>query len=361
MDIIHTESKQSLSLFQFLNTMKKKYPFIVSIFYTAIFIAFLKIAVGYYFVEKGRDIGKAEAWLRYVYYVKEHLAREQLNIPASKIIIVAGSGSLFGVDNTILSQITQRPVINMATHAGLSFDYHMGKVIPFVKTGDIVVMPLEFTYYSEDLTKSKWMQFNMLSWDKGYARKMPLSKQLLWIWWSPEIFVRNQIRNLIKPKKYRLMTEDETISKWEIEVSSATTKASEYSFKLLRADGTFQPPEMSTYKGMPNYIASISPTSIDEISFYAKMIGAKGAQVVLTCPAFIDVEKSPEDKIKMQIRLLDLKTRLAANGLNLHGEFVDVCLPRTSFSDNEYHLTTAGQRHWSATLGRIINNVTDAK
>jgi hypothetical protein len=237
----------------------------------------------------------------------------------------------------------------------------MGKVIPFVKTGDIVVMPLEFTYYSEDLTKSKWMQFNMLSWDKGYVRKMPLSKQLLWIWWSPEIFVRNQIRNFIKPKKYRLMTEDETISKWEIEVSSATTKASEYSFKLLRADGTFQPPEMSTYKGMPNYIASISPTSIDEISFYANKIESKGAHVILTCPAFIDAENSPEDKIQMQIRLLALKERLAANGLNLHGDIVDVCLPRTSFSDNEYHLTKAGQRHWSATLGRIINNVTDAK
>jgi hypothetical protein len=159
--------------------MKKQYQFVAYIFYTAILIAILKIAVGLYFLEKGRDICKDEAWLQYVYYVKEHLAREQLKNSTSKIIIVAGSGSLFGIDNTILSQITQRPVINMATHAGLSFDYHMGKVLPFINKDDIVVMPLEFTYYSGDLRKSKWMRLNMLSWDKGYIRKMPLSKQLV--------------------------------------------------------------------------------------------------------------------------------------------------------------------------------------
>jgi hypothetical protein len=154
------------------------------------------------------------------------------------------------------------------------------------------------------------------------------------------------------------LTEDETISTWENEVLSAETKASEYSFKLLRADGTFQSPEISTYTGTPDYIVSISQTSIDEISSYTKMIESKGAQVILICPAFIDSDRCPEGKQLMQIRLLDLKKRLAENGLNLYGDFKDVCYPRANFSDTEYHLTTTGQRLWSATLGRIINDVT---
>ena len=338
--------------------MNKKYQFLSYVFYTAISIAILKVVVGLYFVEKGRDIFKDEAWLRYVYFVKEHLAREQLKAPDSKIIIVAGSGSLFGVDNSILSQITRRPVINMATHAGLSFDYHMGKVIPYVNKSDIVVMPLEFTYYSEDLRKSKWMCLNMLSWDKGYVRKMPFTRKVLWIWWSPEAFLRNQIRSYRKTKKFKLLTEDQIISEWKDAVSSREAKTSEYGFKLLRADGTFQPPEISTFKGMPSYIFTISQKNINEISFYKKMIEAKGAQVILTCPAFIDVEKISEGDKCMQVKLQDLKRVLAENGLVLHGNYADVCYPRASFADTEYHLTTTGQRSWSATLGRIIIEAT---
>jgi len=334
--------------------MSKKYQFLAYVFCTVISIAIFKVAVGLYVVEKGRDIFKDEAWLRYVYFVKEHLAREQLKDPTSKIIVVAGSGSLFGIDNTILSKITQRPVINMATHAGLSLDYHVEKVLPFVNKGDTVVMPLEFTYYSEDLRKSKWMCLNMLLWDKGYVRKMPLIRKMLWIWWSPEAFLRNQIRSYRKPKKFKLLAEDQIISAWKDAVSSREAKASEYSFKLLRADGTFQPPEISTFKGMPSYIFKISQTNINEISFFKKMLEAKGAQVILTCPAFINVEQTSEGDKCMQVKLQDLKIILAENGLILHGNYADVCYPRASFADTEYHLTTTGQRFWSATLGRII-------
>ena len=111
-----------------------------------ILIPAIFIFIGYSFI--GKNIySKGARNIQYWIDVKNQRA-DELTQKGNKIIFLAGSNLLHGLDSKYAEQVTGLPVLNYGLHAAFGpYALEMGKKI--AKPGDIVIIPLEFTYYTE--------------------------------------------------------------------------------------------------------------------------------------------------------------------------------------------------------------------
>jgi len=69
---------------------------------------------------------------------------------ARKIVVIGGSSSLFGVRCQTIATETGIPCVNLAVTAGLGIDLILAKAEEAIRPGDIVLMPLEYDFYSSE-------------------------------------------------------------------------------------------------------------------------------------------------------------------------------------------------------------------
>lgn len=95
-------------------------------------------------------------------YTAASLDKRQLleNHAAGSILLVGGSNLVFGMDSAHLREVTGKPVINTALHAGLGLRYMINSVLPHVKENDVVVLSLEYRHYdsSPDVWRSDMLR-----------------------------------------------------------------------------------------------------------------------------------------------------------------------------------------------------------
>ncbi|MBN8429456.1 hypothetical protein JF535_01205 [Microbulbifer salipaludis] len=115
-------------------------------------------------------------WAHDLYHVKEEHARAA---HSNKLLIVAGSNSLFGISATELEEKLHRPTTNFGVHAGLGLSYILerskGSLIP----GDIVYLPIEYALYQQDAAPSSQLMDFLLARDPEYFRSLPIAHQIL--------------------------------------------------------------------------------------------------------------------------------------------------------------------------------------
>ncbi len=70
-------------------------------------------------------------------------------IKQPKVVVVAGSGAMFGIHSPTLAQALQRPVINLGVNAGILSPYLLIYARQAVKPGDWVLLPLEYPLYHD--------------------------------------------------------------------------------------------------------------------------------------------------------------------------------------------------------------------
>ncbi len=69
------------------------------------------------------------------------------SVASPKLILVGGSNLGFGLDSERISQEFQVRTVNMGIHGGLGLRYMLNDVIPFVHSGDIVVIVPEYDQF----------------------------------------------------------------------------------------------------------------------------------------------------------------------------------------------------------------------
>ncbi len=133
--------------------MKQYKQFLIDTLITTIalitVILLMLLIIGKVFV--GKNVyTKGAANIHYWITVKNNRAKE-LDKKGNKIVFLSGSNALHGLDSKYASQKTGLPVLNYGIHAAFdTYMFKMGKDI--LKSGDIVVLPLEFTYYMRENT-----------------------------------------------------------------------------------------------------------------------------------------------------------------------------------------------------------------
>lgn len=103
------------------------------------------------------------------------------NINTSKILIVGGSSTFFGVKTELMSRCLNYPVINLGSGVGLNLDYIFYDAKKSINNDDIVILPIEYElYYLNDLDEVR----NVQIWqnDKPYFEKLLFRDKIKLLW-----------------------------------------------------------------------------------------------------------------------------------------------------------------------------------
>ncbi len=118
-------------------------------------------------------------WVYDAYQKKERIAN---SINGKKIVVVAGSNVLFGVDSKLLSKAFKLPVVNYGVNAGIELPYILYISKKIIKKGDIVLLPLEYPMYSYKGETSQQMIDYVLSREPSFFWKLSLKEQFYMVW-----------------------------------------------------------------------------------------------------------------------------------------------------------------------------------
>lgn len=122
---------------------------------------------------------KMSQWIFDAYEKKEKIAR---SIKGRKIVIVAGSNALFGVDSRMLSDAYGLPVINDSVNAGIELPTILYLAKRVIGSGDVVIVPLEYPMYSYEGKPGMQMIDYIFSRVPEFFVKLTLKEQLYMVW-----------------------------------------------------------------------------------------------------------------------------------------------------------------------------------
>lgn len=139
----------------------------------------MAVWVGAVFFQSGRPTPSSQ-WIADAYELKISAAEKTAG---PKIVIVAGSNALFGIDSKKLEQAYGIPVVNLGVNAGLLLPYVLLKSRSVLKRGDTVIMPLEYHFYTYDgipnvqMIDQIWSRDPSLFWELTF----PEQARMLWM------------------------------------------------------------------------------------------------------------------------------------------------------------------------------------
>jgi len=144
-------------------------------YFISIIILFLVWWLIIYF-QIGNDT-KSSQWVDDLYKYKE-----SIELSSPKIVTVAGSNGLFGIDSKMLSDAFGYPVLNDCVNAGVELPVILLHAKRVIGRGDIVIVPLEYPLYSYNGEGGEQMI------DHLYAREPKMLDKLgflerFWIFW----------------------------------------------------------------------------------------------------------------------------------------------------------------------------------
>jgi len=322
-----------------------------------ILIAFSSFYYALFSYQVGADV-KAEWWLKNLYDYKDHIATQK---KSPKIIIISGSNSLFGVDSSIIEDMTKFPVVNLAGHAGLDISFLYLKIKEHMKEGDVIVMPLEFGYFQR--TKmTNWFTNNMLAWGKDdYLDQLGYLNLFEFVSSVPKSQIYNGILEY-KGKK-SILEEEKAIANIESLISKRDENWRGYKYTslnrfgdMISGDGVTEDILSKSKKGFHYYGGwDISDRFFDYYKKITKIVEDRNGRLIFTW------------SVTMKNPLFDLlvskhQARISKILSNLHKESIYLsCAPELFhfdvelFFNTEYHLNKFGTTIRSKNLALCIN------
>lgn len=311
----------------------------IFLFFAATVFLFLSAYIYIWWLSLGK-YETAEHWLKNVYDIKSYRAGE---IKEPKIILLSGSNGLFGISSKVLSDETGMPVINMAGHAALSFNFLADTVIHHVNSGDIVLMPLEFEYYSFDGRFSEWQMSNMQSWGADHVKHFSKMETL-------NYFMHAKLRDTL----LRVSAADELPAVPNQDVINDNNKKEDinfvgwngYDFRSLNFYGEFlvdlQPID-SLLQGHRYYIPPYGTDKFFEQAIeLASWVQSRQATLYFTWPVTIQSSLFDMKNPLYKEAALKLKSNVLHNNLSFICEPENFNFPPEYFFNTNYHLNYKG-------------------
>ncbi|MGD0461495.1 MAG: hypothetical protein ABSB74_03300 [Tepidisphaeraceae bacterium] len=112
------------------------------------------------------------AWIDLLYRQK-HVALQRRASEPRRLVIVGGSGALFGIDAELIEKKLHIPTVNFATHAGLGLRYLLDRAERELRSGDIVLLAAEYETWPDAYRDSEGPAFDYIwTYDKPYLASM---------------------------------------------------------------------------------------------------------------------------------------------------------------------------------------------
>jgi hypothetical protein len=139
------------------------------------FILAIALFVGALYTQLGVPTHMSQ-WVSDLWQKKENVAAR---ISGPRLLLVGGSGALFGINAQLIQQETGKPTVNMGTHAALMLNYIFYRIEKDARPGDTVLLVCEYEYYLNRFTYSQEISDDyILARDPAYFRAMPLADKI---------------------------------------------------------------------------------------------------------------------------------------------------------------------------------------
>lgn len=98
-------------------------------------------------------------------------------VPGPRIIFESGSNSHHAIDTELLGAELGITAINIADNAGYSLEDKVTRLETFARAGDVVVLPLEWSFYSREKLTDAYVE-SLFSENRDYYWSMPVMKRV---------------------------------------------------------------------------------------------------------------------------------------------------------------------------------------
>ncbi len=306
----------------------------------------------------------AEYWVRGAIIVKHDLAAR---IKEPKIVFLSGSSSLFNVDAARVSEAFHQPVVNFGLHASLRLDRLLGLAPSVMKRGDVLVMPLEQSYFAcANNSWTEWDIRNGRTWDADYFDSRPLTQRVgivfdaasltmsveIFYAWLQRIFEPDQVRARLAA----LAPAADIIADYHSNENRTTTFS--HSPNNLDAYGTITNNVGAGFRRGHGVAAmlpgSICPSIKAQLKEFVGGMRAQGVKVIFAYAPYL-TDTDPDDTWKSEDKLF--RYDLADIGASVVGNRPDVFYPRSFFFNSYLHLNKEGQAIYTTSMIENLKTV----
>lgn len=119
-----------------------------------------------------------QTWIHNAMLKKEQIASK---ITKPKILVTGGSNVIYGVKTHEFQKQLGISSINLGVNAGLEIDYILDIAKRNLKSGDIVILPLEYEHFNKTKNLNQSRIAYILNYDKEYFDKLPSLEKLRYL------------------------------------------------------------------------------------------------------------------------------------------------------------------------------------
>lgn len=128
---------------------------------------------------------------RWVHDMMQTKHRAAAAAAGPRILVVGASGAHFGVDTNMIEAATGRPSINLGGHGGLGLAYMLREARRAARTGDTIILSIEYAVLDIDVTPPKLLREYVLHFDRSYLAQARWRDLPYFFFWStPEDLLR---------------------------------------------------------------------------------------------------------------------------------------------------------------------------
>jgi len=290
----------------------------------AAFMAGFLIVLGFYAVVFYLNLGVPTDSSRWSYeiYEKKRLAAEKITSP--KLLLVGGSGTLFGLSAREIQHETGFPTINFGTHAGLETDCILRHARQVARPGDTVLLCLEYELYAYGKSDvSDTLLDFIVSRDTAYFYSLSLPEKC-------NIFLETSNQRLLQGLENRRHPEgnmggyqSKFVNEWGDQTNHP--KALQQTDKAIRQESVLG-------GGLPE-----RPAGFDLIASFCDWARTNHIRVLA---AFPNICRRPEYyQPAAQRTAKSIVNFFAGLDVPMLGDYTESVLPPDQFFDSLYHLT----------------------
>lgn len=258
------------------------------------------------------------------------------SIHEPKLLIVGGSGALFGINARRLETELGVPTVNLGTHAALATAYILDLARKATRPGDTVLLALEYELYETgNATMNKWtdplfIDFLMAR-DPAYFRSLPAGDQF-------NLAMRMSLDRLKRGIKNKLRPPPPPVPEYTVYDPKSVDEYGDMTGHTRARIPSGVPAELGTAV----LAGGLSKTraGLTEIRAFIDWTKTNGVRVLATFPNLC--AKPVYDSPKTEKAAAEIRAFYQSLGVPVVGNYRDVLLPRSEFYDTCYHLTEEG-------------------
>lgn len=111
----------------------------------------------------------------WIYNALEKKIKNANQLSQKKVILLSGSNTHYGIISKKIEESFNIPCFNLGSHAGLGIDYIFNYSKKVLKSGDIVIAPIEYEHFFwDDSVVNETKRDYLFSWDKEYLNNLSL-------------------------------------------------------------------------------------------------------------------------------------------------------------------------------------------